>query len=134
MLLSCARVQSWEREETPRQIGADWYDLVPYVAGGMGDQQAARADARPRTSAGRVRVKLDWLPPGSSGLSGPSTTGDSMPDAAGGANSRPESVGRAGTPLTMGPTTTRFAAAPDGPAPGLKEDVVGAAQYAAAVE
>ena len=124
--LSCACVQLWEREETPRQIDADWYDLVPYMAGGMGDQQAVRADARPRTSAGRVRVKLDWLPPGSSGLT-------SIPDA-GGADSRPESVGRVGTPLTMGPTTTRFTGAPNGRAPSLKEDAVGMAQYAAAVQ
>jgi hypothetical protein len=49
-------------------------------------------------------------------------------------DNRPRSVGRAGTPLTMGPTTTRFTGAPDGGNQDEKEDVVGTAQYTAVVE
>lgn len=130
------------------------------MASGMGDQAShaearARAagedlNARPRTSAGRVKVKLDWLPPGTSSVSDLNATaelhidlnvGDNrlesntvLHDGDGGASSRRQSVGRAGTPLMMGPTTTRFNVPSDGQGGGLKEDAVGTAQYTAAVE
>eukprot|EP01043_Picozoa_sp_COSAG02_P030174 COSAG02_NODE_1915_length_10394_cov_5.038757_3_plen_104_part_00 len=103
------------------------------MAFGMGDQQAAQPEARPRTTAGRVRLKFDWLPPGTSSLGDLNTTAELNVnlDPSG---SRPQSVGRAGTPLSMGPTTTRFASAPDGGRNHMKEDAVGMAQYTAAVE
>ena len=125
--------QSWEREDTARQSPANWYELVPYMASSMHDPQAAHAGARPRTSAGRVRVKLDWVPPpGTSSVSDLNTTAELNVDA-NTVDSRPQSVGRAGTPLTMGPTTTHLTTQ-GGQSQPVKEDVVGMAQYAAAVE
>ena len=50
-------------------------------------------------------------------------------------DNRPQSVGRAGTPLTMGPTTTTFfTEALDDGNQNEKEDAVGMAQYTSAVE
>ncbi len=126
-------MQSWEREEAPRQIAAAWYELVPSMAFGMGDQQAAQSGARPRTTAGRVRIKFDWLPPGTSSVGDLNKTAELDINLDPGGN-RPQSVGRAGTPLSMGPITTRVASASDGAVHHVKEDAVGMAQYTAAVE
>ena len=135
-LYAVCDVQSLEREETSRQIAADWYTLVPQ----MGMDSGMAMGGRPQTAAGRIRVQLEWLPPGASSVSELNTTahlntgdaggvgvGDLGEDPAGRVQSSggggDGSVGRAGTPLTMGPTTTRDHN-------NVKEDLVGEAQYA----
>ena len=63
-------MQSLEREETSRQIAADWYTLVPQMGMGSGMPMGGR----PQTAAGRIRVQLEWLPPGASSVSELNTT------------------------------------------------------------